>query len=224
MTELVYSALWLTLKIAGLATLLTLVIGIPLARWLARRSHWSARLLYTMLSLPMVLPPTAVGYLLLQLLAVDDPTGIRLFGINVHWLLTWQAAVIASAVMAFPIVLRSAKVAFEQVDPALEEISQTLGHSALQTFWHTTLPLARRGVAAGAILGFTRAASEFGATVTVAGNIPFQTQTLPSAIFAAQQAGRDSDAMVLILIALISGFLAMFLAEWLMGRHQRRSP
>ncbi len=222
MTDWIYSALWLTLKIATLATLLTLVVGIPLARWLARRHHWASRLLYIVFSLPMVLPPTAVGYLLLQLFAVDGPTGIRVFGMSAHWLLTWQVAVIASAVMAFPIVLRSAKVAFEEVDPALEEMTRTLGYSSMQTFWKTTLPLAKRGVAAGAILGFTRAASEFGATVTVAGNIPFQTQTLPSAIFAAQQAGRDSHAWVLIVVALITGFLAMAVAEWLMGRTRRR--
>ncbi len=222
MSEGVYSALWLTLKIATGATLLTLLLGLPLARLLARRRGWLANLSYALLSLPMVLPPTAVGYILLQLLAVDGPDGASLFGIKAHLLLTWQAAVIASAVMAFPIVLRSARAAFEAVDPALEDLTRTLGHSPLQTFFRTTLPLAYRGLGAALILGFTRAASEFGATVTVAGNIPFQTQTLASAIFAAQQVGADGDARVLIGVALLMGFAAMLTAEWLISRTSQR--
>lgn len=218
MSDVALSALWLTLKVAFLATALTLLVGVPLARLLARRNDTLSRFSYAFLSLPMVLPPTAVGYLLLQLLAVDTLAGTTVLGLPVNLLLTWQAAVLASAVMAFPIVLRSAKAAFEAVDPGLEEISRTLGYSAPQTFWRTTLPLASRGLGAGAILGFTRAASEFGATVTVAGNIPFQTQTLPSAIFAAQQVGRDKDAVTLILVSLAVGLAAMLAAEWLIER------
>ncbi|MEM6935819.1 MAG: hypothetical protein AAF552_05150, partial [Pseudomonadota bacterium] len=111
----VLSALWLTLKIATLATLLAFAVALPLARWLAHRDGIAARLIYISLSLPMVLPPTAVGFVLLQLLAVDGPTGTTVLGLPASWLLTWQAAVIAAGVMAFPIVLRTAKAAFEQV-------------------------------------------------------------------------------------------------------------
>ncbi|MEM9183390.1 MAG: ABC transporter permease subunit [Pseudomonadota bacterium] len=218
----VLSALWLTLKIATLATLLAFAVALPLARWLAHRDGIAARLIYISLSLPMVLPPTAVGFVLLQLLAVDGPTGTTVLGLPASWLLTWQAAVIAAGVMAFPIVLRTAKAAFEQVDPRLQEVSRTLGHSPLQTFLGTVLPLASRGLSAAAIMGFTRAASEFGATVTVAGNIPFQTQTLASAIYAAQQVGKDTDAAILIGVALALGFAALATAEWLISRSQNR--
>ena len=222
MSAEVLSALWLTLKIASLATLLVLALAVPLARWLARRTGPGAQLVYVLLSLPMVLPPTAVGFLLLQLLAVDGPGGTSVLGLKASLLLTWQAAVIASAVMAFPIVLRTAKAAFDEVDPRLEEMSRTLGHTRAQAFFNTMLPLAGRGLGAAAILGFTRAASEFGATVTVAGNIPFQTQTLASAIYAAQQVGRDGDAAVLIGVALALGFAAMLAAEWLISRSRHR--
>ncbi len=222
MSPAVLSALWLTLKIATLATLLALALALPVARWLARREGVGARLVYILLSLPMVLPPTAVGFVLLQLLARDGPDGTTVLGLQASWLLTWQAAVVAAAVMAFPIVLRTAKAAFEEVDPRLQEVSRTLGHSPLQTFFGTVLPLAGRGLSAAAILGFTRAASEFGATVTVAGNIPFQTQTLASAIYAAQQVGKDGDAAILIGVALALGFAALATSEWLIARSQKR--
>ena len=166
----------------------------------------------------MVLPPTAVGYLLLRFLADDGPMGPVLLGLNLNLLLTWQAAVLAAAVMAFPLVIRTAKVAFENVDPELESVSRTLGRGPWATFTSVSLPLASRGLLAAGILGFTRAVGEFGATVTVAGNIPAKTQTIASAIYSSQQAGDRTEAAILIGFALAIGWIAIFCTELLIRR------
>jgi molybdate transport system permease protein len=165
-----------------------------------------------------VLPPTAVGYLLLRLLAVDGPLGPRFLGFNIDILLTWKAAVLATAVMATPLVARTAKIAFDGVDPRFEAMNRTLGFGPIETFLRTSIPLASRGLLAAAILGFTRAVGEFGATVTVAGNIPSKTQTLASAIFSAQQVGAHDEAFVLIAVALALGFGATYASEVLAQR------
>ncbi len=194
---------------AALSTVIVLIIATPLAYCLARYEFRGKRILATLASLPLVLPPTAVGYILLQLLASRGPLG---------WLdalLTWKGVVLACSVMSFPLVLRTARVSFESVNPRLEAIARTLGHSAGSTFYKVTLPLASRGLLAATILGFTRAMGEFGATVIVAGNIPGQTQTLASAIYSAQQAGNQTQAQLLLGVALLVGFTAVFLSEWL---------
>ena len=223
MSELALSAIALTLKVATVSTLVTVIPAVVLAYWFARRDTFASRLTLTLLSLPMVLPPTAVGYLLLRLIAVDGPLGPRVLGLDIDILLTWKAAVLAASVMAFPIVVRTAKVAFDGVDPRLEDMSRTLGHGPIRTFFNTTLPLATRGVLAAVILGFTRAAGEFGATVTIAGNIPNRTQTLASAIYSSQQMGRSEEAVMLIIVALALGFAAIFSTEMLV-RRARRDP
>jgi molybdate transport system permease protein len=171
-----------------------------------------------MVLLPLVLPPTAVGYLLLKLLAVDGPFG----SLDLRVLLTWRAAVLAAMVMALPLVVRTARIAFEEIDPKIEAMDRTLGHSALETFWRTTLPLASRGLLAAAILGFTRAVGEFGATVTIAGNIPGSTQTLASAIFAAQSSGSESEIWILLGFALAVGVVAIYSSERLAERSEAR--
>lgn len=222
MSDATVSAVLLTLKVASLATLLTAATAIPLARFLARRRGPHIQLLYALFSLPLVLPPTAVGYVLLQLLASEGQAGLTLLGLPADLLLTWQAAVIAAAVMSFPLVLRGAKATFDALDPRLEAMGRSLGWSPTRAAIKVTLPLAGRGLLAALILGFTRAASEFGATITVAGNIPFQTQTLPSAIYAAQQLGRDGDAVALIVLALLLGLAALLGAEWLVWRSAQR--
>ncbi len=209
----------LTLKVASTATLVVIVPATLLGYALARFDFRGKRLLSALVGLPLVLPPTAVGFLLLRLLAVDGPLGRETLGLDLGLLLTWKAAVVAAAAMSVPLVVRTARVAFEGVDPRLEAMARTLGLRPLETFFRVTLPLAGRGLLAAVILGFTRALGEFGATVTLAGNIPGRTQTLASAIFSAQQVGDEARADLLMLVALAVGFAAIFAAETL-GRER----
>lgn len=211
------SVLTLTLQVAVLATLVTAVPGIAVGYALARWEFRGKRLLAALVTLPLVVPPTAVGFLLLRLLAVDGPLGRRTLGVDLGILLTWRGAVVAAAVMSLPLVARTARVAFEGVDPRLEHVARTLGHGPLATFGRFTLPLAMRGLVAALILGFTRAVGEFGATVTLAGNIPGETRTLASAIFSAQQVGDMAQADFLILVAIGLGIVAIWSTEWLVG-------
>lgn len=211
-------AMRLTVKVATAATALVLVPGVLFGYLLARAEFWGKSVLSTLLSLPLVLPPTAVGYLLLQLLASRGLLGRETLGFDLGILLTWKAAVLAAAAMALPLVVRTARVTFEGIDPRLEAMARTLGHGPLATFVRYTLPLAGRGLTAATILGFTRAVGEFGATVIVAGNIPGQTQTLALAIFSAQQVGNDREALVLLGVALLVGFVAIFASERLSGQ------
>jgi len=198
-----------TVLYAAVSTLIVMLLAVPLAYCIVRHRFFGRDLVATLGSLPLVLPPTAVGYLLLRLLADDGPLGF------LDVLLTWKAVVIACAAMSFPLVLRTARVAFEGVDPRLEALARTLGHGRWRTLRAVTLPLAGRGLVAAAVLGFTRAMGEFGATVIVAGNIPGRTQTLASAIYSAQQSGNAGLANLLLAIALAIGFAAVFASEWL---------
>lgn len=212
----------LTLRVALSATLLIAVPGVVLGWVLARKTFPGKDALATLATLPLVVPPTAIGYLLLLSLSADGPLGRNTLGFDPAILLTWKAAVLAEAILAFPLVVRTARVAFEGIDPRLEGIARTLGHGPLATFVRFTLPMARRGLAAALLLGFVRAVGEFGATVIVAGNIPGRTQTLALAIFSAQQAGRDRDAWILVGIALAFGFAAVLLTERLARRERGR--
>lgn len=215
MSQAALQALWSTLAWAALATALVMVPGTLVAWVLARREFTGKRVVSTLFSLPLVLPPTAVGYLLLRLFAADGPLGRDTLGVDLDVILTWKAVVIACAVMATPLVVRTARVSFEAVDPRYEQMARTLGYGPAATFLRFTLPLAARGLLAALILGFTRAVGEFGATIILAGNIPGRTQTLATAIFSAQQAGRESEANVLLVIALVAGFAAVYASETL---------
>ena len=222
MTESTLNAILLTLQVASVATLLVLIPGTLLAYLLARVEFRFKSVVSTMVGLPLVLPPTAVGYLLLRMLATDGWLGRNTIGFDLGILLTWKAAILASAVMATPLVVRTARVAFEGVDPGLEMMARTLGHGPVSTFFRYTLPLASRGLLAATILGFTRAIGEFGATVTIAGNIPGHTQTLASAIFSAQQVGDDRSAYVLVSMALLVGFASILVSEHLSRQRPRQ--
>lgn len=213
MSHAAWEVLRNTLLWAALATGLVMVPGTLVAYVLARRDFRGKRVVSTLFSLPLVLPPTAVGYLLLRTFAVDGPLGRDTLGIDLDVILSWKAVVIACAVMATPLVVRTARVSFEAVDPRYEDMARTLGHGRAATFLRYTLPMARRGLMAALILGFTRAVGEFGATIILAGNIPGRTQTLATAIFSAQQAGRESEANVLLIIALVAGFAAVYASE-----------
>jgi molybdate transport system permease protein len=178
--------------------------------------------LETLLSLPLILPPTAVGLLLLELLARRAPLGAWLAGHGVEVVFTWKAVLVATAVMSLPLLVRSARTAFEEVDPRLVGIARTLGCGPLAAFFRVTLPLAWRGVLAGTVLAFSRALGEFGATVMVAGNIPGKTQTLALAIFHDNQIGRDDRALVLACVTVVLAFAALWTTEWVTRRRGRR--
>jgi len=207
--------------VASVATVIVLIPGILLAYALARFEFRGKRTLSSLIGLTLVLPPTAVGYMILQLLAPAGALGRDTLGFDLDLLLTWKGAVVAAVVMALPLVVRTARIAFEAVDPRLEQVARTLGYTPIKTFILFTLPLAYRGLLAAAILGFTRAIGEFGATIIIAGNIPGQTQTIASAIYSAQQVGNDHEAYILIAVALVVGFIAIYTAEFLSQPNKR---
>ena len=199
--ESVWIALALSLKVAGWATAITLVLGVAVGYVLARARFPGRDLLDTLLTLPMVMPPTVLGYYLLVLLGKRSTFGAWLhdsFGINL--IFTWQGAVIAASIVAFPLVFKPARAAFEAVDGQLEQAARVLGLSESAVFFRVTLPLAWRGILAGVLLAFARALGEFGATLMVAGSIPGKTQTLSIAVYEAVQAGQDDAANLLVLI------------------------
>lgn len=194
-------ALWLSLKVAGLATLLNIVLGTAAGFVLARWRFAGRDVLDTVLTLPMVMPPTVLGYYLLVLLGRNGPIGGWLqntFGINL--IFTWQGAVIAAMVVTFPLVFKPARAAFEGVSPQLEQAARVLGLCERSVFFRVSLPLAWRGILAGVLLAFARALGEFGATLMVAGSLPGKTQTLSIAVYEAVQAGEDALANQLVLL------------------------
>lgn len=193
--------LLLTLKVAGCATLVAFVIGVAIAWGIARFEFPGREVADAAMTLPMVMPPTVLGYYLIVLLGRHSALGGWLhaqFGFSL--LFTWQGAVVAASLVAFPFVFATARAAFEGVDRQLEQAARVLGASALKVFVRVTLPLAARGIAAGAMLAFARAMGEFGATLIIAGNIPGQTQTLSLAVHDAIQAGNDAQANALVIV------------------------
>ena len=222
MSAAAFAALALSLRVALLATLAILPLGVALGWLLARRNVPGKAILETVTALPLVLPPTAVGYLLLRLLSLDGPFGRRSLGFDLDLLFTWKGAVLAAALMSLPLVVRTSRVAFEGVDPRLEGMARTLGLSPTRAFVAVTLPLARRGLLAAAVLGFSRALGEFGATVIVAGNIPGKTQTLALAIFGDLQVGRDDEAMTLVGITVVLAFALLWTVEALLRKRVER--
>jgi len=197
-------ALALTLKVAGWATVLNLVFGIAVGFAIARARFPGRDVLDAVLTLPMVMPPTVLGYYLLVLLGSHGLLGawlIEQFGIRL--IFTWQGAVIAAMVVAFPLVFKAARAAFETIDSQLEDAARTLGMHEIAIFFRVTLPLAWRGILAGLLLSFARALGEFGATLMVAGSIPGRTQTMSIAVYEAVQAGQDDAANFLVAVTSI---------------------
>lgn len=196
-----WDALRLSILVTATATVLIVAAGLPLALLLARRRFRGQTLLETLILLPLVLPPTVVGYYLLLFLGRNGPL-VR--WLDMQLLFTWGAAALASAIVGLPLLVQAARAAFAGVDRSLENAARTLGSSELEVFWRVTLPLARRGVLAGLALAAARALGEFGATLMVAGNIPGRTQTLPLAIYDAVQNRNftQANAMVLVMTAI----------------------
>lgn len=213
----------LTLKVALWATAINLVLGVAVAFGLSRwRSHMR-EVVDSVLTLPLVLPPTVLGYYLLVLLGRRGTFGAWLDRLGIELVFTWQGAVIASTLVAFPLVQKAARAAFEAVDPQLEDAARVLGLGGAATFFRVSLPLASRGITAGALLAFARAMGEFGATLMIAGNLPGRTQTLSVAIYAAVQAGDDRSAGVMVAVTSVVCVVALLLAGWLAPDHLRRT-
>jgi molybdate transport system permease protein len=199
-----------TLATAGLSTLLILPFGVGLA-WLLSRRDWPGKsLVETVVALPLFMPPVATGLILLNLLGRHGPIGIwvqAVFGTEIVF--TWRAVVAAMAVMSFPFLVRTARLAFEEINPRLEQVARTLGAGRGRVFVTITLPLAARGLVAGAVWAFARALGEFGATILVAGNIPGRTTTLAIAIYSDIQLGNDGHAYQLLGVSAVLAFVAV---------------
>ena len=209
----------LSLKVAGWATALDVVFGVAVALALARWRSGARDIVDALLTLPLVMPPTVLGYYLLVLLGRRGPIGSWLDTFGIRLVFTWQGAVIASMIAAFPLVLKSARAAFESVDPQLEHAARTLGIGETALFFRVTLPLAARGIIAGALLAFARALGEFGATLMVAGNLPGRTQTLSVAVYSAVQAGDDHAANFMVLVTSIVCVVVLLVAGRLVPQH-----
>lgn len=213
--------LWLTLKIALLATLLAGVAGIALGWWMSQRRFAGKNFVDALLMLPMVLPPTVLGYYLIVVIGRNGVLGQyldRWFGINLMF--TWQGAVIAASLVSLPLVYKAARAAFEDVDARYPHAARTLGAGEFETFLRITLPLAVRGITAGLMLAFARAMGEFGATLMIAGNLPGKTQTLSIAIYDAVQAGNDAQALWLTLvISVVCVVVLVVSSRLLQARH-----
>ena len=219
MTPEEWQILGLTVRTAGLATLLILPPGLLLA-WALARGRWPGKsLVETLVALPLVMPPVATGLILLKLVGRRGPVGRFLHEMGIEVVFTWKAVVLAMAVMAFPLLVRSARVAFEGVPHRLEQIARTLGAREGRVFFTITLPLAARGILGGTLLAFARALGEFGATILVAGNIPGRTTTLSLAIYQFVQLGQDEDAFRLLAIAVAVAFAAVWLSEWFLRKN-----
>lgn len=209
-----WSAVLLSLKVAGIATILNLFLGVAVGYLLARTRFPGRDLLDTVLTLPMVMPPTVLGYYLLVLMGRRSWLGAWLqdhFGFS--FIFTWQGAVVAASIVAFPLVFKPARAAFEAVDGQLEQAARVLGVSEFALFFRVTLPIAWRGILAGVLLGFARALGEFGATLMVAGSIPGQTQTLSIAIYEAVQAGNDDVANSLVVLTSVICIVVLMVAN-----------
>jgi molybdate transport system permease protein len=210
-----------TVRVAGLATLLILPPGLLVA-WLLARFRWPGKsLVETLVALPLVMPPVATGLILLQAVGRRGVIGRFLHDLGIDVVFTWRAVVLAMAVMSFPLLVRSARVAFEGVPVRLEQIARTLGAGEARVFFTLTVPLAWRGIIGGTLLAFARALGEFGATILVAGNIPGRTQTLSLAIYHHVQLGRDGDAYRLMLLTVAIAFAAVWWSEWFLRRERR---
>jgi molybdate transport system permease protein len=210
-------ALTLSLKVAGWATAINLLLGVGVGYALARWRFPGRDLVDAALTLPMVMPPTVLGYYLLVVIGSQGVVGAWLlehFGIRL--IFTWQAAVIAATIVSFPLVFKAARAAFETVDPQLEDAARTLGVREMAVFFRISLPLAWRGVLAGLLLAFARALGEFGATLMVAGSIVGKTQTLSIAVYEAVQAGQDDTANFLVAITSITCIAVLLSAGRLM--------
>jgi molybdate transport system permease protein len=211
---MIWSAFKLSLLVVSVATVAVTLAGTALAFVLARREFRGKEALDSLVTLPMVLPPTVTGYYLILLLGRRGLLGKYLFALT-GWTVafTWEAAAIAAGVMALPLMVKSARAALESIDRRYELVSYSLGKSELETFFRVTLPLASRGILAGVVLSFARALGEFGATLMLAGNIRGKTQTMPLAIYEAFISGEDQKAQLMAVILTLTSIAVIYLTN-----------
>ena len=223
LTEPEWNAFVTSLKVATASVALGLPFAIGLGYFLARWRSAGKWIVETAVNLPLVLPPVVTGYLLLLLMGRNGPLG-RLLDELLGWrvVFTWYAAVAAGAIVSFPLMVRTIRVSFRSVDTRLEEAARSLGRSRLSTFYRVSLPLALRGIVAGSVLGFARTLGEFGATIMVAGNIPGQTQTIPTAIYSlVQSPGGWDRSKRLLLVSILLACVTLAASEILERRRER---
>ena len=218
------TAIWLSLKVATIATLASLPLAIACAYVLARKDFWGKSIVNGLVHLPLVLPPVVTGYLLLITFGRRGPVGSALESCcGIVFSFRWTGAALACAVMAFPLVVRAIRLAIEAIDPRLEAAAATLGARPSMVFFTVTLPLALPGILAGAIIGFAKALGEFGATITFVSNIPGETQTISTSIYSYTQApGGDDNALRLTLVSVAIAMLALIASELLARRIMRK--
>ncbi|MFZ5988929.1 MAG: molybdate ABC transporter permease subunit [Bacillota bacterium] len=210
-----FSPLWISFKTASTSTVVTFFLGIGAARIISEYKGRFKSVIDGILTLPLVLPPTVVGFFLLLLFGRHGPVGKLLYLMGSTVIFSWPATVIAATVVAFPLMYKTARGAFEQIDSNIINAARTLGVSEWRIFWKITVPLAWPGIAAGTVLAFARALGEFGATLMVAGNIPGRTQTIPVAIFFTAEGGEMSKALLwVLLIITISLTVMMAMNYW----------
>lgn len=219
-----WAAIWLSLRVALVATICALPFAVWVAYVLARKTFPGRQLLNGLVHLPLVLPPVVTGYLLLVVFGQQGPIGGFLydtFGLSLAF--RWTGAALAAAIMAFPLMVRAIRLGIEAVDPGLEAAAATLGASRSRIFATVTLPLVLPGVLAGAVLGFAKALGEFGATITFVAAIPGQTQTIPSAIYGLLQVpGSEPAVLRLVIVSVVLAMGALLVSEWLARRMARR--
>lgn len=217
------AALLLSLKVSFWAMVFSLPVALGVAWLLARREFWGKSVLSALVHLPLILPPVVTGYLLLLSFGRNGFLGSILEQFGIVLAFRWTGAALAAAIMGFPLMVRAIQLAIEAVDPRLEQAASTLGAGRMACFFLVTLPLITPGLLAGALLGFAKAMGEFGATITFVANIPGQTQTLPSAIYAFLQIpGAESSALRLVGLSLVVALGAVLVSEWLARRVAKR--
>jgi molybdate transport system permease protein len=218
MTAEEWQIVWFTAWVSALSTLVILPFGLALA-WALARGDWRGKsIVETFVTLPLVMPPVATGLILLEIFGKHGVGGFLQDTFNFKIIFTWRAVLLALSVMSMPLLVRSARVAFEEVNPRLEQIARTLGAGGWRVFFTITVPLAARGIVGGMLLAFARALGEFGATIMVAGSIPGKTQTLSLAIFQNVQLGEDSHAFRLLGVSVVLAFAAVWSSEFFLRR------
>lgn len=220
-----FSPLWISIKTATLSTVITFFLGIIVSYWMSNFKGKSKGIIDGLFTLPLILPPTVVGFFLLLICGKNGPIGKLLDLFNTSLIFSWSATVIAAIVVSFPMMYRTTRSAFEQIDINILSAARTLGLSEFKIFYKIAIPLAMPGIIGGLVLSFARAMGEFGATLMLAGNIPGKTQTMPLAIFFAAEGGDMQKAILwVIIIVTLSLFLILILNYWsevqlkLMGR------
>jgi len=222
MTSEEWQIVWFTAWVSALSTLVITPFGLAIAWLLARRDWPGKSIVETLVSLPLVMPPVATGLILLKIFGRRGPLGGFLHDkLDFDIIFTWRAVLLALGVMSLPLLVRSARVAFEEVNPRLEQIARTLGAGGWRVFFTITIPLAARGIVAGMILAFARALGEFGATIMIAGNMPGKTSTISLTIYQDVQIGEDANAFRLLGVSVALAFAAVWVSEVLLRRKRK---